>query len=135
MIFSGGCYVTELRYFIILIHLNVHTSEHLPDFHSTGSLRDTKAYLSLGYESFEDFGRSEFGYEKQQLYRLAAAAEVENTISIPRDTLTPEKHLRPLAQIDESERQAIWDDANRKAEYLKARLIAYLVANWLLLIL
>jgi uncharacterized protein YeeX (DUF496 family) len=91
--------------------------------HSLGNIRycllrvrDTKAYLVLGYDSFEAYGQSEFGYERRYLERLAVAAEIQNQLGPIGPKEIPESQLRPLATIPEAERQAIWDEANRKAE-------------------
>ncbi len=79
--------------------------------------RDTQADKVLGYESFEEYGKKRFGYEKSRLYQLTNAAEVEQSLnSTIVEKPIKESHLRPLTAIPEAERQAIWDEANRKAE-------------------
>ena len=40
--------------------------------------------------TFEDFGKSMFGYEKTQLYQLAKAAEIENCL----DSAKAEKPIK-----------------------------------------
>lgn len=81
-------------------------------------IRDTKAYLALGYDSFEALGKAEFGYEKAYLHQLSNAALIEKSLNLSAiaDYQIPETHLRPLTQIPEEARQAIWDEANRAAE-------------------
>jgi hypothetical protein len=98
-------------------------------------IRDTKAYVALGYETFEAFGAAEFGYEKSHLYRLADAAEIELSLNSPLgEKPIPERHLRPLASVPEEERQAIWDEATRIAEEsgkkLTAKMVEEAVADW-----
>lgn len=46
-------------------------------------LKETQGWKALGYQSFEDMGRVEFGYQKAHLYRLAEAAEIERSILLP----------------------------------------------------
>jgi NADH dehydrogenase/NADH:ubiquinone oxidoreductase subunit G len=73
-------------------------------------IRDRKGWKVLGFESFDDYGKKEWGYSTSQIYRLAQAAETQNSINSPIGEL-PETHLRVLAKADPEERQAILDTA------------------------
>lgn len=79
-------------------------------------MRDRKGWKALGYASFEEYGEKEWGYTRQHINRLATAYQIEKSLEPIGSKEIPENHLRPLTAIPEAERQAIWDEANRKAE-------------------
>jgi chromosome segregation ATPase len=79
-------------------------------------MRDRKGWMALGYESWEAYGKNEWGYGQQYLDRLATASRIESIVTPMGVKEIPERQLRPLTKIPESEIAAIWDEANRKAE-------------------
>jgi hypothetical protein len=97
-------------------------------------MRDRKGWKALGYESWEDYGEKEWDYSRQHLHRLADAASVQISMSPLGDKEIPERHLRPLTQVPEEERQAIWEEATRIAEEngkkLTAKIVESAVENW-----
>lgn len=92
-------------------------------------MRDRKGWKALGYESFDAYGRDELGYEKQHLYRLATAAEVEKSISVSNwiQNNIPESQLRPLAPLSDEERRQVWEEATARAEEESRKLTAKMV--------
>lgn len=99
-------------------------------------MRDRKGWKALGYESFVEYGEKELNFASTHLYRLADAAEIALQIGFSPigEKQPPESQLRPLAQVPEDERKAIWDEATRKAEEEGAKLTAKrvedAVAEW-----
>lgn len=100
-------------------------------------MQDRKGWKALGYESFKEYGEKELGYQEAHIYRLVDAAEVSLQIGyspIGESAPPPESQLRPLTQVPEDERKAIWDEAMRKAEEEGAKLTAKrvedAVAEW-----
>lgn len=89
-------------------------------------MRDRKGWKALGYESFVEYGEKELGFASTHLYRLADSAEISLQIGFsPIGEKQPkETHLRPLTDVPESERKAIWEEATRKAEEEHAKLTA-----------
>lgn len=88
-------------------------------------MRDRKGWKALGYESFVEYGEKELGFQKTHIYELTNAAEIGLQIgfSAIAEKQPPEGQLRPLAQVPEEDRKAIWDEATRKAERIQARAI------------
>ncbi len=78
-------------------------------------MRDRKGWLALGYTSFEEYGEKEWNYSQSYIYRLSKAEKIQQSLNSPLGEI-PETHLRPLGQIPPEERQAIFDEANKKAE-------------------
>jgi hypothetical protein len=95
-------------------------------------MRDRKGWQALGFESFEAYGEQEWNYSQSYIYRLSKAEEIQATLS-PIGEI-PETHLRPLGSVPEGERQAIFDEANRKAEAAgqarTAKMVAEAVKDW-----
>jgi hypothetical protein len=95
-------------------------------------MRDRKGWLVLGFSSFEDYGEKEWNYSQSYIYRLSKADEIQATLS-PIGEI-PETHLRPLGSVPEAERQAIFDEANRKAEEANkertAKMVEDAVKEW-----
>ena len=92
-------------------------------------MRDRQGWRALGYENFVDYGKKSLGYEKGYLYQLADAGEISLQLgyspeSAIADFPPPESQLRPLKAVPEAERQAIWEEATRKAEQEHATLTA-----------
>ena len=100
------------------------------------TVSDVKDWKALGYESFVEYGEKELNFGSAYLYRLADAAEISLQIGFSPigEKQPPESQLRPLAQVPEEERKAIWDEATRKAEEEHAKLTAQrvqeAVAEW-----
>lgn len=90
-------------------------------------MRDRQGWRALGYESFKDYGEKELGYKETRIYQLVDAAEIglqlgyDSTIV---ESTPKESQLRPLKAVPEAERQAIWEEATRKAEQEHATLTA-----------
>ncbi|NVZ11726.1 hypothetical protein HW932_20985 [Allochromatium humboldtianum] len=78
-------------------------------------MRDRKGWKALGYSSFEEYGKTELGYEKSQIYRLAEAGEIAKSLDSPIGESAPESHLRPLAPLTDDERRKVWEEATAKA--------------------
>lgn len=102
-------------------------------------MRDRKGWKALGYESFGDYGKKSLGYEKAYLTQLADAGEISIQLGYDAEfamanSAPSERQLRPLKSVPESVRQAIWDEATRKAEEEHAKLTAKrveeAVAEW-----
>jgi len=100
-------------------------------------MRDRKGWQALGYESFKEYGEKELGYQENYIYKLVNAAEISLQIGFDPDCTMvqpSERQLRPLTQVLEEERKAIWDEAMRKAEEEGAKLTAKrvedAVAEW-----
>ncbi len=95
-------------------------------------MRDRKGWQALGFVSFEAYGEQEWNYSQSYIYRLSKAEEIQATLS-PIGEI-PETHLRPLGAVPEAERQAIFDEANRKAEAAgqarTAKMVAEAVKDW-----
>lgn len=89
-------------------------------------MRDRKGWKSLGYESFVEYGEKELNFASTHLYQLANAAEISLQIgySAMAEKQPAERQLRPLTEVPESERKAIWEEATRKAEEENAKLTA-----------
>ena len=89
-------------------------------------MRDRQGWKALGYESFVEYGEKELNFASTHLYQLANAAEIALQIgySAIAEKQPPESQLRPLSQVPEDERKAIWDEATRKAEEEGAKLTA-----------
>jgi hypothetical protein len=68
-------------------------------------LHDRKGWKALGYPSWRECAKAEFGLAQSQLYRLLDAARVEREISpIGEKSSLPESHLRELAKAPEGRR-------------------------------
>lgn len=99
-------------------------------------MRDRKGWKALGYESFVEYGEKELNFASTHLYRLADSAEIALQIgySPMGEKQPPERQLRPLTQVPEEARKAIWEEATRKAEEEHAKLTAQrvdeAVAEW-----
>ena len=81
--------------------------------------RQKRTFTQLGYESFEAFGKDVFEYSLPYMNQMANAYVIEKSIgldAIASNKQIPEGQLRPLSPVPESERAAIWAEANRKAE-------------------
>ena len=94
-------------------------------------MRDRQGWKALGYESFVEYGEKELNFASTHLYRLADAAEIALQIGFSPigEKQPPESQLRPLAQVPEAERKAIWEEATRKAEEEHAKLTAQRVED------
>lgn len=94
-------------------------------------MRDRQGWKALGYESFVEYGEKALNFASTHLYRLADAAEIALQIGFSPigEQQPPESQLRPLAQVPEAERKAIWDEATRKAEAEHAKLTAQRVES------
>ena len=108
--------------------------EELKAIHSVArslllEMRDRKGWKALGYSSFEEYGEKEWGYSGRYLNMLATAADVQRSLGTMVPENIPERQLRPLSTIPESDRQAIWDEANRKAEEAQQKFTAKLVQD------
>ena len=90
-------------------------------------IRDRKGYLALGFSSFEEYGEKEWGYTRTYINRLANAEQVQKTLSVPMGTELPERQLRELAKVPESERQAIYDQAKADAAAENKEMTAKLI--------
>lgn len=99
-------------------------------------MRDRKGWKALGYESFVEYGEKELNFASTHLYRLADAAEIALQIGFSPigEKQPPESQIRPLTQVPEEERKAIWEEATRKAEEehvkLTAKRVEEAVAEW-----
>jgi hypothetical protein len=98
-------------------------------------LRDRDGWRALGYESWEEFGATEFDYSVQYLNRITTADSIQKSLeTIVSEGEIKETHLRPLTSIPENERAAIWEEANRKAEELgkerTAKMVQDAVNEW-----
>ncbi len=95
-------------------------------------MRDRKGWQALGFASFEAYGEQEWNYNQSYIYRLSKAEEIQSTLS-PIGEI-PETHLRPLGAVPADERQAIFDEANRKAEAAgqerTAKMVTEAVKDW-----
>ncbi len=95
-------------------------------------MRDRKGWKALGYESFKAYGEKELGYQENYIHKLVNAAEISLQIGFDPDCTMvqpSERQLRPLMQVPEEERKAIWDEATRKAEAEHAKLTAQRVED------
>lgn len=97
-------------------------------------MRDRKGWKALGYDSFGDYGKKSLGYEKAYLTQLADAGEISLQLGYDPEfaianSIPPEGQLRPLKQVPESERKAIWAEATKKAQEENAKLTAERVAE------
>ena len=80
-------------------------------------MRDRRGWLALGYESFEDYGKVELGYEKSYIYQLVSAATVQRSLGHSAIVESiPESQLRPLAKLSDEDRRAVWAEATATAE-------------------
>jgi hypothetical protein len=89
-------------------------------------MRDRKGWKALGFESFVEYGEKELNLGKTRIYQLAEAAEISLQLgfSTKVENQPKETQLRPLTQVPEEERKAIWEEATRKAEEEGAKLTA-----------
>lgn len=93
-------------------------------------MRDRKGWLALGYSSFEEYGKTELGYEKARVYQLVNAAIIENTLkesTIVDSPAITESHLRPLAPLSDEDRRKVWQEAIAQAEEENRKLTAKMV--------
>ena len=94
-------------------------------------MRDRQGWKALGYESFVAYGENELKLGSAYVYRLAESAEIALQIGFSPigENQPKESQLRPLAQVPEEERKAIWEEATRKAEEEGAKLTAQRVED------
>ena len=76
-----------------------------------------RVWQALGYASWLECTKAEFGDSERHLYRQLAAAEIERRIDpgVKIGTL-PEKQLRPLARLTPLEQPMAWDEANARTD-------------------
>lgn len=95
-------------------------------------MRDRQGWKALGYESFKDYGEKELGYQENYIHKLVNAAEISLQIGFDQGCTMvhpKERQLRPLTQVPEEDRKAIWEEATRKAEEEHAKLTAQRVED------
>lgn len=71
-------------------------------FQKFAELYDREGWRALGYTSWRECIKEEFGYQKSHAYRMLAAARVELALSALGDTERRERHLREVAGLDET---------------------------------
>lgn len=91
-------------------------------------MRDRHGWVTLGYDSFEEYGKIELGYERGYLHKLARAGRVQRALGLPATGAPiPERHLRPLASLSDEDRRKVWDEATAKAREEGLKLTARMV--------
>lgn len=91
-------------------------------------MRDRRGWMALGYDSFEDYGKGELGYEKSYISRLVTAETIQRSLdTLPIGNPIPESHLRPLGSLSDEDRRKVWDAATAKAEEEGRKLTAKIV--------
>lgn len=75
-------------------------------------LYQREGWRALGYGSWEECVKEEFGKSRSYLYRQLAAGRLEKALSLPVGD-SPESHMRPLIEI-------LDDDADRERAYFSA---------------
>ena len=83
-------------------------------------LYEREGWRALGYTSWRDCAKTEFKYSQTRVYELLYAAEIERDISevsakAEKQEPIPEKHLRPLASLESSERREVWQQVEATA--------------------
>lgn len=72
------------------------------------AIQERKLYQA-GFETFEEYCRSKWGFSRQRAYQLTAAAEAVTTmVDIGLPTPTSERQTRELIRIPEAERADVW---------------------------
>ncbi|MDO9105196.1 MAG: hypothetical protein Q7U57_09575 [Methylovulum sp.] len=89
-------------------------------------MRDREGYKALGYDTFADYGKIEWGYSSSQTYRIAKAAEIALTVNSPLGELS-ETQLRPLSKIPPDQRQTVLDNAIASIEQNGSKLTAQVI--------
>lgn len=74
---------------------------------------DTEAWKPLGYETWNDYCKTEFGFTKQRAYQLLSFVEVSRNLnSTIVDLPTHETQTRPLAHLPPDKQREVWVKAN-----------------------
>lgn len=70
-------------------------------------LYQRKGWQALGYGSWRDCAVNEFSYDTSYVYRLLAAAQVEQNLNSPMGEI-PERQLRELAHLEPEQQRTVW---------------------------
>ena len=79
------------------------------------SLYEQEGWKALGYGSWRECAKEEFGYSQSHGYRLLDAARVERDISpIGEKVHLPESQARPLTKLKSEERREVWAEVSKE---------------------
>ena len=94
-------------------------------------MRDRKGWKALGYSSFSEYGKQEWGYTHGYISKLTTAASIQLKLNVPIGTSDiPVSQLTPLNQVPDDIKKQIWEQVNEENKAVTAKLIEQAVNQY-----
>ena len=107
-----------------------------PDFYALGKalkeIRDSRLYLTLTFDTFEDYTKNRWDMRRAHSYRLIAASGVIDNLSPIGDILPKnEAQARPLTELDPFHQRKAWQEFLKSGMEQNARNIGKFLSKYL----